>query len=106
VDAWPAQCSSCGGLSYVGSSLRHIAVIAVPMFIGLVLFAGWGTSVLVGLGGLIVLLAGSAWYMARAPLVPTTPVAVRFMRRWYIIGWSLVAALVAYAAWNSPNHVP
>jgi hypothetical protein len=46
------------------------------------------------LGGLLVV-GCYVCYVRFVPLAPTTPESVRFMRWWYVIGWTILALAIA-----------
>ena len=106
IDACPARCPMCGGLSYVGTSLRYNLLIFIPAVFAAVLFESRRANPVLGVVGLAMLLAAVLFYMRFAPLVPITPRGVRFARRWYVISWSVLAVLVTFGVMYLRKHAP
>ena len=103
VDAYPAQCPVCGGLSYVGANIWYMLLLCVPELIGIVLLAAWSTNLFLGALGILVLLGVFVAYHRLAPMVTITAKRVRFSRWWYAIGWLAILGLIAWVALQSPN---
>lgn len=105
VDALPARCPDCGGLSYVGFSLRIMLLLAVPEILAVVLIIGWDANRTLAAVGVVVLLGVFAAYHALAPLVPISPRRVRFSRWTYVIGWLLILGIIVYASLQSTQDI-
>jgi hypothetical protein len=96
LDAWPAACPRCGGLSFVPTRFGYSLLIVVPVTLGLFLLAeaqGTATRLL----GALLVVGCYVCYMRFVPLTATTPESVRFMRWWYTIAWSVLAVLIVVA---------
>ena len=94
LDAWPATCPQCGGLSFVPTRLGYSLLMVVPVTFGLLLLTEAEATATRLLGGLLVV-GCYLCYVRFVPLAPTTPESVRFMRWWYAIGWTVLALAIA-----------
>jgi hypothetical protein len=102
VDACPARCAACGGLSYVRVSFRHMGLLLVPEVLAVTLVIGWDDGVLLRVAGAILLLAVMIAYQRIAPLAPISPQRVRLSRWCYGIGWVLILGIIALASQQMP----
>ena len=104
-DAWPAPCSHCGGLSYVGLSFRHMLLLLVPEAAGIALMTMWAESPQLGAVGLTLVLCVMATYQRLAPLVPIAAKRARHSRWMYAIGCALILGLIVLAHLHTPSDL-
>lgn len=105
VDFYPARCSGCKGLSYVGVNFRYMLLLLVPELIAIVLIVGWSADPFLGAVGVTALLGVIASYQRLAPLVRISPQRVRFSRWSYAVAGVLILGLIALANHRSPEDL-